>query len=293
MNFIRKLILKNKDPIKYRDYKHIKKINTINRVEKFDYTLKSEMQFKHSGNCGDIIYSLPTIFALTNNKIHINLHLNQPAIYHKSIKHPLSNVMLNEQTFNMLKPLLLSQPKINSCSIFENQKIDIDLDKIREYPLLLDRGNIARWYSLVFPVGVNLSNPWLFTKSNNDLSETILVARSLRYQSPNINYQFLQKYPKVSFVGIEQEYNEMKKQIPNLNYLPVKDFLELSILIASCKFFIGNQSFPFSIAEGLKVKRLLEICYWCPNVSVEGFHGYDFCFQPQFEFLVEKLYMEP
>ena len=31
-------------------------------------------------------------------------------------------------------------------------------------------------------------------------------------------------------------------------------------LINSCKFFIGNLGFAFSIAEGLKKPRLLEAC---------------------------------
>ena len=293
MNTISRLILKNSDPAKYRDYKYMKKLRNVVKIETFDYTKKNEISFKHSGNCGDIIYAIPTILALSNEKkANIYLRLNQIVKYHKSIKHPLGNLMLNEQMFKMLFPLLNVQPKIHDCSILTNQHIDVDLDKVREYPLNLDKGNIAKWYSMIFPVATDLSMPWLFVEKNNDISDTILIARSQRYHAPDINYQFLSKYPKVAFVGLEQEYNEMKIQIKNLNYLPVSNFLELATLIASCKFFIGNQSFPFSLAEGLKVKRLLEVFYWCPNVISEGINGYDFCFQPQFEYLVDKMYSE-
>jgi ADP-heptose:LPS heptosyltransferase len=92
------------------------------------------------------------------------------------------------------------------------------------------------------------------------------------------------------FVGVEAEYAEMRQQLPKLEYRPVQHFLELAQVIAGSRLFIGNQSFPFAIAEGLKVKRLLEIYHLSPNVNVEGPLGYDFCFQPQFERLVEKLY---
>ena len=84
----------------------------------------------------------------------------------------------------------------------------------------------------------------------------------------------------------------MSKQISNLKFIEIDNFLQLASIIAGCKFFIGNQSFPFSLAEGLKVKRLLEVCYWCPNVSVDGDNGYDFAFQEQFEFLVDKVFYE-
>jgi hypothetical protein len=61
-------------------------------------------------------------------------------------------------------------------------------------------------------------------------------------------------------------------------------------VIAGGRFFIGNQSFPFSIAESLKVKRLLEVYYLAPNVTVYGNKGFDFCAQPQFEKLVSDLW---
>jgi hypothetical protein len=81
----------------------------------------------------------------------------------------------------------------------------------------------------------------------------------------------------------------MKKAIPHLKYHSVNDFLEFAQIIAGCKFFIGNQSFPFAVAEALKIKRALEVCFECPNVIPEGKDGYDFCYQPQFEKIVRQL----
>ena len=75
-----------------------------------------------------------------------------------------------------------------------------------------------------------------------------------------------------------------------MKYKNVSNFLEFAGIIAGCKFFIGNQSFPFAVAEGLKVKRVLEVCFECPNVIPEGKDAYDFCYLPQFEKIVKQLY---
>lgn len=93
----------------------------------------------------------------------------------------------------------------------------------------------------------------------------------------------------MGFVGLQEEYEDMKKSIPHLRYHPVNDFLQLAQLIAGCKFFIGNQSFPYSLAEALKVKRALEVNFENPNVIPEGDNAYDFCYQPQFEKIIREL----
>ena len=64
--------------------------------------------------------------------------------------------------------------------------------------------------------------------------------------------------------------------MPDLRFKPVTDFLEMAIIVNSCKLFIGNQSFPFALAEAMKVKRLLEVYYKAPNVGVQGKNGSEF-----------------
>jgi len=82
----------------------------------------------------------------------------------------------------------------------------------------------------------------------------------------------------------------MRAQVPAMTYLEINDFHQLAALISGSRLFIGNQSFPFAIAEALKVNRLLEVYYNAPNVIVAGRNGYDFCFQKQFEYLVKTRY---
>ena len=68
-----------------------------------------------------------------------------------------------------------------------------------------------------------------------------------------------------------------------MKYYDCKDFLEAAQIIKSSKFFIGNPSLGFAIAEALKVPRLLEACPEFPVVQPVGKDAFDFYFQPHFE----------
>lgn len=253
---------------------------------------RGEINFLHDGNAGDIIYSLPTIRAvkrLTGVPVHLHLRLNQPHGIPSHHTHPLGRVMLNEKMFHMLRPLLESQEYLDSCRVYEQQTIDMDLNTFRSAGILLDRGNIARWYNYVTGLHPDLSEAWLEAKPSPDSAGHIVIARSSRYRNPYINYRFLSRYKQVIFLGVESEYEDMRQQIPQMRWVTVEDFRQMAELIAGARVFIGNQSFPFAIAEGLKVKRILETSVEAPNVIPEGGQAYDFYFQPHFEWLTEYL----
>ncbi|MCK9402850.1 MAG: hypothetical protein M0Q26_05575 [Chitinophagaceae bacterium] len=250
-----------------------------------------EINFSHSGHAGDIIYSIPTMYALAaGRKINLYLSLYQPnRDFTKQMKHPNGNVMLTEKSVALFAPLLLAQPAFLRCEALTNQTIHYDLAAFREFPFDYRMGSITRWYFLTYGISCDLGKPWLQVIPNERYTNAIVIARSSRYHTPKIDYGFLKKYPTLFFVGMPDEFDDMKKQIPNLVYQPVTNFLELASVIAGSKLFIGNQSFPFSLAEALKVRRVLEVFPQCPNVLVEGANAYDFCYQPQFEKIVTDL----
>ncbi len=251
------------------------------------------LNFSHSGNSGDIIYALPVlkkVSQLTGKPVNLYLELNRPLMISKHYAHPLGNVMLNERMARSLIPLIASQEYINTCGVLTDQKIHIDLSLFRDAGIHQDKGNIARWNFYTTGVMGDLCNPWLHVDKNTQYAQTIVLARSSRYNNVLIDYSFLSKYPNLAFVGVAAEYEEMKKVLPAIKYLPVDDFLQMAQIIAGCKVFIGNQSFPFSIAEALKVKRVLELFFASPNVIVEGPDGYDFYFQDHLEYLVDALF---
>lgn len=291
---LEKWYLKLTNKKEYKDYKHQLHFHKATQTlpAAINHPYKAETSFKHSGNSGDIIYSLPAVFELAKNgKARFYFHTNQPATYDK-VYHPLGNIMLNDKIVDMLRPLLLHQPQIASVKKLEGENIDYDLDGFRNYPILQDRGSIVRWYAYVYGISYNTSTPWLVAPHNEQYNDTIVIARSHRYRSPLVDYSFLKQYSNILFVGVEEEYEDIKKTLPDIQYKPVADFLELATIINSSKLFIGNQSFPFALAEGLKVKRLLEVYYKSPNVVVEGEGANDFMFQPQFEYAVKRLLRE-
>ncbi|WP_304067727.1 hypothetical protein [Pedobacter glucosidilyticus] len=306
-NTLSKLWLKFTNKKEYKEYKWLiqtqkskdfilgfiedKRLTDLYKIQEF-INQKQYINFIHSGNAGDIIYALPTLkklYELTETKINFYLRLNQPLKMSGFTSHPLGEVMMNEAMANMLIPLINSQEYINVCEPFNHQEIHVDLDFFRAGLIPLDKSNIARWCGYVTGINPELYKSWLTVKPDYSFSDTIILARSERYTNPSIDFSFLNNYKNLKFVGVASEYKTMKKFIPNLEWLQVSDFLHLAQVIAGCKFFIGNQSFPFSIAEGLKTPRILEVYYEIANVIPEGNNAYDFIFQEHFEWLVNNL----
>lgn len=306
-NFFSKLLLKHTDRVGYKRYKwelqnyELEQItnfytgkNVLDTIAKITAESKASghLNVLHSGNAGDIIYSLPTLkkmHELTGAPINFYLRLNQPLILSGYLSHPMGNVMLNEKMAAMLSPLIEAQEYINSCLIYDDQKIHIDLDVVRSKTISVSSGNIARWYSYFTGVTPELWKSWLTVQPDKSYADTIILARSERYRNPAINYSFLQGYNNIAFVGVKSEYDEMKKIVPNIEWVQVADFYQLAAIIAGCRFFIGNQSLPYAIAEGLKTPRILEVYSKMANVIPEGENGYEFYFQNHFEELVHRL----
>lgn len=253
-----------------------------------------EVNFSHSGHTGDVIYSMPAMFALAKGrKINLYLRLNQRATeFTKKMKHPNGNVMLTEKSVQLFDSLLSSQPGISKFGALGNEVVHYDLSMFKAFPFDFRMSSITRYFLLAFGVSYDLHTPWLHVTPDASFSNAIVLARSSRYRTPGIDYRILQKYPRVVFVGLPDEYADMKPLVPNMEYKPVANFLELAQVIAGSKLFIGNQSFPFALAEALKAKRMLEVYYQIPNVIAEGPGGYEFCFQPQFEQMLQNVLNE-
>lgn len=248
----------------------------------------------HSGNAGDVVYALPTIkkiHEVTNIPIYLYLRLNQssPEQVYSNTSHSMGNVMISQNMSNMLFPLFNSQDYIYKCEAYQNQKIHINLDFFRSKIIPLSNSNLARWCGYVTGFTPELWKPWIKVEPNFSYADKIILARSERYRNSTISYSFLKQYKKIIFIGVKSEYEDMKKAIPSLQWLQVNNFLELAQIIAGCKFFIGNQSFPYSIAESLKIPRILEAYYHFAHVIPEGENAHDFYYQNHFESLVKQL----
>jgi hypothetical protein len=262
--------------------------NYINLIQE-NLTKKKEISFLHSGHTGDIVNVLPILKELSVThvcKLYIQLDLPTSTYYPD---HPAGQFFMNKKIYRMLHPLLEKQSYINLVDVFIDQEIDVNFDLIRELPIRLAFDSM-KYGSHISGTQPDLTESFLNVEDHNKLKNKIIILRSLRYQNQFINYDFLNKYDNVYFVGTIIEYEDLKKTIKNLKFYECIDFLELSEIIKSCKLFIGNSSLGFTIAEGLKVPRLLEASPWNPSQQVHGKNGYDFFFQSHFEKFFKLLY---
>jgi hypothetical protein len=248
-----------------------------------------KLKFKHSGNAGDIIYSLNAIRSaceLHDMDAVLFLKLDEPIVLHPMFKHPLGGVMLNKYMFENLKPLLLELDFIYDVMLYTNQKVDYDLDLFRRVGFNLGAGDIKRWYLYAYPeLQKNYSDNHFFL-SQIRYDDYIVVNRSERYNNGQVDYSILNKVDlPIYFVGTETEYNLMKAKVWDLQHKKVKDFSELKDFISASKLFIGNQSMCYAIAEQTGCNRLLEVYFNCPNVITKGYEMFN---QDGFEYALKE-----
>lgn len=291
--FLKKFWYKITNRKKYQFFKDELNIKNTVKIfkQKFEHKIleiqskiesKNELSFLHSGHCGDIINALPVIKELSKDH-KCNLYINTNKVLENSYsKHPAKNVYINNQIFNMLNPLLSSQKYINKIDLYESVAIDINLDFFRELPINILFDNL-KYYSVLTGIQPDISEPYLEVPKHDKIANKIVIQRTFRYRNQFINYKFLNDYKDVYFIGTNSEYQDMKKEVTNLNFYECKDFLEMAKIINSSKFFIGNSSIGFPIAEALKVPRLLEACPYFPAAQTHGKNAYDFYFQDHFE----------
>ena len=255
---------------------------------------KKELSFLHYGHLGDVICSLSIVKEISkthkcNYYIQVEKPLDPNARHYKRFG---DYVFLTDTKVDMLMPLLANQPYIQKVDKYTNQEIDIDFNLIREMPTNFNLDCI-RCYSQLTGVYTDLSIPYLFAEPHKIIKNKIVIIRSLERKNSLVNYKFLKKYDSLLFIGMNDEYEDLKKEVPNLEYYDCKDFLELAQIIKSSKFFLGNLSLGNSISEGLKVTRLIECG---PDLSQSatpyssGKNAYNFYFQEHFEKWFSDLY---
>jgi hypothetical protein len=259
---------------------------------------------------GDVIYLLQGIKNVCekhNVKAEIYIWLDRPVqAPYPGANHPYNGVALNRYALDMLKPLLESQPYVAFVKEWAGQPIAIDLDELRTKVIApMPYGSITRWAGYAWPdMQCDTSNPWINLDhlGNTEQSvhmfgvrisakDKILINRTSRYQNPQAHYWFLREYEHdLLFIGLPAEHEAFCKEweLNNLKHLEIINFLELAFAMISCKYFIGNQSFCFALAEAMKIPRLLEVCNYAPNVIPCGKNGYDFMHQFALEWFVKN-----
>ena len=255
--------------------------------------LEKEPLFCHSGNAGDIIFScvLLKAFWLHNGK-KVRLHLRTDVPIEYIVDHPLKNIMMSKKIAAQLIPALKMQPYISEVSVgTEFPEGAANLDAFRSLPIDHRICLIQGWYQLYTDVWLNLFEPWIEGVKLAEYGSTIVVARSTRLRSSYINYKFLAEYAKdLLFVGLPEEIALFQEETGiHCRSLTVESFDLLINIIHSCRLFIGNQGFAYSIAESVKSPRVLETNSISPNNYPLSPNGRVAIFQEQFESFVKTM----
>lgn len=209
--------------------------------------------FKHSGNLGDIIFSLPTIIALGGGRLYLSNNTTG-----------VETRKFTDEMLEQMTELLKTQKYLSDVSRYNGESVDYDLDKFREIFACYD--HIARWHLKAFNVQFDLARAWLEDIKPVRTRE-IIVNYTLRDCDVPLNWQVLKGLEdRCIFAGLEHEYKGFKEvtalEIP---HHPTKTLLEFAQVIRGAKLFIGNQSLGFALAEAMKVPRILEVHHHCPS----------------------------
>ena len=245
---------------------------------------KKELSFLHYGHLGDVVNSLPIVKELSKtHKCNFYIQAKKPLEPNaRHYKYFGDYVFLTDSNVDMLLPLFMKQPYIHKVDKYTNQEIDIDLNLIREMPIDFNIDSV-RWYFQLTGVHSDLSVPYLFVVPHKVIKNKVVIIRNARRKNSFTNYKFLKKYENLLFIGLNDEYEDLKKEVPNLEFYDCKDFLEMAEIIKASKFFIGNMSFQYIISEALKVPRLLEASPDYPVAFPVGPNAFDAYHQNHFE----------
>lgn len=242
--------------------------------------------FYNPGMFGDIIYSIP--FCLSSvgttkledlGKKKFTMFLDLCLIHKDKGREEALH------SLNMVADLLRTQSYIKEVRTADC--IDwtgaLDLGIIRKGKVDMAKGDIVLRYRFLDRQLEYYDNedPWIVLPkdSNYDkFKKKIVIFRSGRYLNERVNYRVLKPWESsLVYIGYIEEYNRfcagsgIKPEFHKIN-----NFIEMAQILNHCAFVIGNQTFFYSVAEALKVPRLMEMSSKLPDVMPKGKFGNDF-----------------
>jgi hypothetical protein len=210
--------------------------------------------FKHSGGHGDLILGLPTVIAIGGGTFY--LHRPQARAI---------NRLLEVQPY-IKNIVILDEPQWEAMEVTHN------LDLFRHSSNL----SVARMHLDAFKVTFDLSQQWLFNIAPKLVAKIIIHDTGIqRWPGNTVNWNLLKGHEKECvFIGFDSDYLLFKKY-KNLDipYYKTEDLYEVAQIIAGANLFIGNQSAPYTIAEGLKKTLVLDLSMQRPQFPF-GSNGY-------------------
>lgn len=220
-----------------------------------DRKVESGKAFLHSGDLGDIVAAMPAMRDLGGGTVYL---VSTPSI----TKH------MTPERFSAIKPLLKAQEYIEDVKMWNHEPITHNFANFRShYRRNLNLSQIQAMY-----IGTNTEGslrPWIHAvpKPNG----RVVIHRSPRHQNDLFPWRGLIRHfgKRLLYCGVRFEYEEFARGNGDVEFYETRDLLELAEMIAGSELFVGNQSSPYWIAEGLKHRCILEQSIRVPDSNFD------------------------
>lgn len=216
------------------------------------------------GDYGDILYGMAVFKAIGA----VDLYARDANHLCKRIVHRMPE----------LEPLLLSQGYVKGLHEHQDEEVHWNAGEFRtqhETTRSLAHAHLAhyRGQKNLPPITVNFAMPWITgIHPDSRSSGRIVINRTSRYQNPHFRWNAIVSHygNALLFIGTQEEHSAFTRQFGEVEWQPTRDLLDAAEWICGSAMFIGNQSACYAIAEGMKHRRLLEVCLYQPDVLVSA-----------------------
>ncbi len=214
------------------------------------------MVFTHSGNSGDIVFSIPTINHLTGGE-------KKGIVYIKAARYVYGD------QFTFVKDLLLQQDGIKEVHPFVSLtpdgwgyekwgglKYDYDLDQARRQSMR-GRIHIVKRYFDQFGIKEDHTKPFLGIDNDYKRDEKFALIHltdrwnGLQYDWKKIYNESKKKHDKIYFIGFVGEHFEFTIRYGDIEHIQTETLIDLARLIRDCEALYCNQGVALTIAQGL------------------------------------------
>lgn len=180
-----------------------------------------------------------------------------------------TRVRMGESSLKILARLLLSQDYVTDVRLHRGEAFRFDLDSWRGRPPedYDPFKTLALRHAEMFGFGNEIiEKPWITGIPKKKVAD-VIIHRSPRYRNPLFPWRrVLAKYEgRIAIVGLPSEVYEFQQNFGWVPYHYTRDFYELAQVIRGSKLFIGNQSCPYAIAEGMKHRTIQETYLRSPD----------------------------
>lgn len=221
--------------------------------------------YKHSGDLGDIIYSLPTIRGLGGGVLYLDPAGGASDLY---IRRQCvdGRTRLVKDTIDFISPIIKAQPYIKDVKYWNGEDVTFNLDEFRQkFGDMYKRSktsNLADLHLEQFKLPFSeVETPWLSVEGETKLDRKIVIARSPRVQGGfgwlNANKFHLRDH--AIFVGLPKEHDFFEWTFGiNIPYHKTDTVMDLAKVIKGSETFIGNSSFPLALAIGMGHPKIMQ-----------------------------------